>query len=185
MVDLTEDGRDLVAAILAAPIAWQSPAELAGATGLGPEETTDLLAVLDDGGWLSAWERPDGVVVTLSVAAASRLEVRLVESGPEETPRWAWRAEPEPPAPRAQGVFRGERGATLELVVDPRPGPEQAAERAEEAAIRSVGPGRPAQADPRPRCSPGRRSWSGPGCPPGPGRATAGRRRARPAGRDG
>jgi hypothetical protein len=170
MVDLTENGRYLVAAILAAPIAWQSPAELAGATGFGQEETTDLLAVLDDEGWLSAWERPEGVVVTLSVAAASRLEVRLVETGPEQTPRWAWRAEPEPPEPRAQGVFRGGRVAMLELVVDSRPRPDQLADRAEEAAARasaSTDPRVPIRAEilPRPTIlvGTGLSPWPGPG----------------------
>ena len=106
------------------------------------EETTDLLAALDADGWLSAWERPSRVVVTLSVGAASRLGVRLVESGRDEVPRWARPGEPEPPSPRASGVFRDERAARLELVVDPSPRPEEAAERAEEATAgrRSRGP---------------------------------------------
>jgi hypothetical protein len=170
MVELTEDGRLLIAAILAAPIAWQSPAELAGATGLGREETTDLLAVLDAGGWLSAWDRPDGVVVTLSVAAASRLEVRLVESGPGQSPRWVGRTDPEPPEPKAQGVFRGGRVASMELVVDPRPGPEQLTEQAEAMAIRFAGPADrrgpiPAEMLPRPTIlvGTGLSPWPGPG----------------------
>jgi hypothetical protein len=170
MVDLTEDSRFLIAAILAAPIAWQSPAELAGATGFGREETTDLLAVLDAGGWLSAWDRPDGAVVTLSVAAASRLEVRLVESGPGQAPRWAWRTDPEPPEPKAQGVFRSGRVAAMELVVDPRPSPEQLTERAEEMAIRWSGstvPRGPIQAEMLPRptilVGTGLSPWPGPG----------------------
>lgn len=140
MVELTEDGRRVVEALLAAAVAWQSPAELASATGRDVGETTDVVALLDVGGWLEAWERPGDVVVTLSVAAASCLEVRIVESGPGQTPRWARRGELEPPSPRASGVFRGERAARLERVIDTRPTAEQAAERAEEALIRSAIP---------------------------------------------
>ena len=136
MLELSEDGLRIVEALVNAPIAWQSPAELASALGRCPEETTDLLASMDAGGWLSAWEREVDVVVTLSVAAASRLCLRLVEVGPDEVPRWARPGDPEPPIPRALGVFRGERAAGLELVADPSASPEEAAERAEEMLSR-------------------------------------------------
>ena len=91
---------------------------------------------MDSDGWL--WRpgsREFDVVVTLSVAAASRLGVRLVESGHDEVPRWARVGDPEPPVPRALGVFRGERAANLELVIDSSDTPEQAVERAEEASM--------------------------------------------------
>ncbi len=136
MVDLTEMCGRVVEALVAAPVAWQSAAELARATGLDVEETTDLLAALDANGWLAAWERQADVVVTLSVVAASRLGVRLVEFGPNEVPRWARPGDPEPPPPKAAGVFRGERASALGLVVDPAIAVELAAERAEEAALR-------------------------------------------------
>ena len=135
MVDftLTSSCRGVIKAILAAPIAWQSPAELIRALGIdAEEETIDTLAVLDAGGWLEVWERDDEIVVTLSVAAASKLDVRLVEVGPKEVPRWANRGEPEPKAPRAVGVFRQERASTLELVVDTTASPESQLEAAEE-----------------------------------------------------
>lgn len=140
MLELSEDGRRVVEALVEAPIAWQSPVELALVMQRGLEETTDLLASLDAEGWLSAWEREADVVVTLSVAAASVLGVRLVEVGLDELPRWARLGEPEPPSPRATGVFRSERAAKLELVVDPSATPEEAVERAEEALLRSVIP---------------------------------------------
>ncbi len=139
MLELSEDGLRIVEALVNAPIAWQSPAELASALGRCPEETTDLLATMDADGWLSAWEREFDVVVTLSVAAASLLRLRLVEVGPDEVPRWARPGDPEPPSPRAAGVFRAERAAGLELVVDPSASPEQEAERAEEMLARLAG----------------------------------------------
>lgn len=137
MVDLTENGRRVIEALLKAPLAWQSPEQLASAMGFGVEETTDVLADLDASGWLTAWERRFDVVVTLSVEAAAKLGVRLVESGRGEDPRWAALGDPEPPMPRASGVFRDERAASLERVVDPSPMPDEAVERAEEAIERS------------------------------------------------
>ena len=143
MVELTEDGVRIIEALVGGPIAWQSPDELASALDRGVEETLDLLATLDAGGWLSAWERERDLVVTLSVAGASRLGVRLVEVGQDEVPRWAKRGEPEPPRPKASGVFRGDRAARLELVVDPSSTPEEMAERAEAALARSKIPSDP------------------------------------------
>jgi hypothetical protein len=140
MLELSEEGKRVIEALIGAPLAWQSPAELASATGLDIETTTDLLASLDADGWLSPWELESDVVVTLSVGAAARLGVRLVESGRDEASRWARAGDPEPPIPRASGVFRDERAASLERVVDPLGSPEEALERAEEAGERSGAP---------------------------------------------
>ncbi len=131
MHELSEEGRRVVDALVKAPIAWQSPEELARAIDRDVEETTDLLASLDADGWLAAWVREFDVVVTLSVAGASRLGLRLVESGLDETPRWAGQGDPEPPGLRASGVFRDERAAALERVVDPSSTAEAALEQAE------------------------------------------------------
>ncbi len=131
MRELTGESRGVVEALLAAPVAWQSPIELARALGRDVEETTDLIAALDADGWLAAWDRGAELVVTLSVAAAARLGVRLVEVGADEVPRWARHGDPEPPRPRASGVFRGERAAMLDLVVDPSASVDLAFERAE------------------------------------------------------
>ncbi|WP_435010930.1 hypothetical protein P12x_002220 [Tundrisphaera lichenicola] len=164
MVDVKEDGRALLEALLAAPVAWQTPEELARATGFGLDETLDLLAALDDEGWLSAWERPEDLVVTLSLAAASRLAVRLVESGPELTPKWAGCSDPEPPAPRAVGVFRGAQQAALELVVDHRPGPDDAVEPSQGFSGRSTPSGAREPSLPRPTIllGTGLSPWPGP-----------------------
>ena len=138
MTDLIGDGLRMIEALVRAPIAWQSPAELASAMGREVDETTDLMAELDADGWLAAWERAADVVVTLSVAGAARLGVRLVEVGREEVPRWARLGEPEPRSPRASGVFRSERAAGLDRVVDPSRSAEEALESAEEALERPV-----------------------------------------------
>jgi hypothetical protein len=143
MLELSEEGRRIVEALVNGPLAWRSPAELASAVGLDVEEATDLLADLDADGWLSPWEREGHVVVTLSVGAASRLGVRLVESGRDQALRWSSLGDPDPPLPKASGVFRNERAAWLELVVDPSGSPEEAAERAEEARERSSIPSNP------------------------------------------
>jgi hypothetical protein len=137
MQDLSEEGRRVIEALVRAPLAWQSPLELARAMGRDLEETTNLLASLDADGWLAAWEREFDVVVTLSVAGASLLGLRLVEAGFDEVPRWAGRGDREPPGLRASGVFRDERAATLELVADPSCTAEDAVERAEEALLRA------------------------------------------------
>ena len=146
MLELSEAGLRIVQALVNAPVAWQSPAELAATMGLEVEETTDLLAGLDAEGWLSAWERELDVVVTLSVEAASRLGVRLVEFGRDEVPRWARRGDPEPPRSKASGVFRGGKAAGLELVVDSSMTLQESIERAEEALE-----GRAVAPDPRQR----------------------------------
>ncbi len=143
MRDLSREGRRIIEALVKAPVAWQSPEELARALGWDVEETTDLVAILDSDGWLSAWERERDVVVTLSVAGASRLGLRLVESGRGEVPRWANPSDPDPPGLRASGVFRDQRAAALELVADPSTSAEEAVERAELALIRSAIPSDP------------------------------------------
>ena len=188
MLELSESGVRMVQALVKAPVAWQSPVELAKSMGLGVEEATDLLAGLDADGWLSAWERELDVVVTLSARGASRLGVRLVESGRDEVPRWAGQGEPEPPRARASGVFRSERAAGLELVVDPSTTVEEAAERAEEALLRWAIP-----SDPRERAFveslPGPTLLLGSGLTPwpGPGRSmsascpSCGSRRLKPS----
>ena len=56
MLELSEDGLRVIDALVKAPIAWLSPAELASMMKLGLDETTDLLATLDSDGWLAAWE---------------------------------------------------------------------------------------------------------------------------------
>ena len=133
MRELSADGRRMIEALIKAPVAWQSPVELARSMERDLEETIDLLAELDADGWLSPWERESDVVVTLSVVAAWKLGVRLVESGRNESPRWANQGDPEPPGQRASGVFRDERAACLERVIDVSGSPDEIVERAEEA----------------------------------------------------
>ena len=130
---LSAVGRQLIDAVIDAPVAWRSPGELAERLGWSLDQTLDEIATLDAGGWLEAWELIDGPVVTLSVAATVDSGVRLVEVGHDETPRWARSGDPDPPHQRASGVFRSEKAAALNLVADARPGAELAAILAEEA----------------------------------------------------
>ena len=101
MRDLSAEGRRIVEALIKAPVAWQSPSELAAALGINIEDTLDILASLDVEGWLAAWERELDIVVTLSIGGASFLGLRLVEIGRDEVPRWARQGDPEPPGLRA------------------------------------------------------------------------------------
>ena len=111
---------------------WSAPADLASELGWSVDETTDRLAELDATGWVQVWERARDVVVTLSSLGAERLGVRLVEFGLNLTPRWLAINEPEPPIPRASGVFINARAMELEFVIDPAPRPDEQAESAEE-----------------------------------------------------
>ncbi|WP_435017337.1 hypothetical protein TA3x_004943 [Tundrisphaera sp. TA3] len=174
IVELPEAYQTVIQALLAAPLAWQTPAELASALDADVEETTDHLATLDAEGWLVAWEGGDGAgpAVTLSTAAAARLGARLVEHGADELPRWATRGEADPPPHRALGVFRCERAASLEMVIDPRERPDVALESAEAAAeslaapqAETLRPGSWAGRMPRPTLllGTGASPWPGPG----------------------
>jgi len=128
-VDLPECWSAALEALLTAPVAWRTPAQVAGALGRGVEEATDLLCELDLAGWVAVWESPDGPVVTLSALAAARLSARLVEVGAAATPRWARAGDPDPPPVRPRHVCKNGRAASLEFVPDPEPPPEVALAR--------------------------------------------------------
>jgi hypothetical protein len=133
MVEMPEEWEPILNALIASPDACQSPAELAEALGSSVEETTDLLSAMDVSGWISVWDCDAGPIVTLSALAAERLQVVLIEQGPDETPRWARAGDPIPSPPRAKNVCRSERYAGLAGVPDPALTPDLAAERAERA----------------------------------------------------
>lgn len=159
MNELPETWRQILRAVIAAPLAWQSPEAIAAALGWEVDATTDILADLDAAGWLSIWERDDGLTVTLSTLSAERLRVRLVEVGAALTPRWWSIGDPEPTAPKARHVCADDRAATLEFAVDPAPTPEEALAAAEVAAH-----GRGAKLPPRPTLliGQGLTPWPGP-----------------------
>ncbi|WZO97997.1 hypothetical protein EP7_005049 [Isosphaeraceae bacterium EP7] len=135
MDTLPESCAPLIDALIRSSRAWQTPREVASATGLEVEQTTDLLADLDLAGWLDVWECDprQGPVVTLTAAAAEIMGVRLVEVGFDEVPRWIRQGDPEPSPPRARGVFVSHRAAQLDQLFDQAPTPDEAAELAEEA----------------------------------------------------
>lgn len=150
-------------ALVGGPAAWQSPAELAAALGEDESRTTDLLAELDVAGWLAVWEFDDSLVVTLSALGAGRLGVRLIETAEDRAPRWARADEPEPGRPRARHVCTHQRAADLAFVVDPRPTPDQSAERAEVAARIAADPEDDRLPRPTLLLGQGLSPWPGPG----------------------
>ena len=131
MVEIREEWKSILNALIAAPVAWQSPTEIAAALGRGIEETTDVLSVMDEADWLSVWDVEPGPLITLSALAAHRLEVVLVEVGPEETPRWLAANQPTPPSPKASNVAASEHYARQDKMLDPELSPEDAAENFE------------------------------------------------------
>lgn len=139
MYELPETWLTLLRAIIAAPNAWPTPSQLAQDLGWELSATVDLLADLDVAGWVVVWDRDEGPSVTLTSLAAERLGVHLVETGPEEEPRWWPVGDPEPPAPRAKNVCAKEDSAQLDFVVDPTPGPQDLAIAAEARSVPQVG----------------------------------------------
>jgi hypothetical protein len=131
VVELPETCLAVVKALVRAPVAWQTPDDLAAALGWNAEQTTDVLALLDAAGWVEVWEREPGPVVTLSPLGAERLGVRLMERGAEETPRWIGVGEPDQSPLRAKNVCSYLRAANLDFVADPLLPPDLAVEAAE------------------------------------------------------
>jgi hypothetical protein len=129
-------------ALIDSPVAWESQCRLARACGLSRGEVLEALAGLALAGWIEPWEEAGGSIepwaadpgqnYTFTPAGASALGIRLVEEGEEEIPRWARAGEPDPPSPKARGIFR--RYESLALVPDPSPGPLQRLVEAEELA---------------------------------------------------
>jgi hypothetical protein len=135
----------IVTALIRAPVAWRTPRQLAAAVGRRVDETMDLLCEMDVAGWLDVRDGRQGVVISFSAWAVARLGLKLIEVGPSETPRWAFRdaAEPRPPAAKHVSLFA--QSAALANEGDPAPEPSRVAELAEEAARVSRARGLPAQ----------------------------------------
>ncbi|WP_145273533.1 hypothetical protein [Tautonia plasticadhaerens] len=123
----------ILQAIAGGPTAWLTPEELSFLIGLDRDETLDAVASMDLEGQLDIWERPEGIVVTLSALSAVRLGVHLVELGPKQVLRWAREGDPEPAAPRSTHVVRDPSSASFAFLVDPGPGPEALADTSHQA----------------------------------------------------
>jgi hypothetical protein len=121
MFELNDLCHRLLQAIVSAPLAWQSPPQLATRLGLDLDATTDALADLDLAGWIDPWEMGEITYVTLSPAGAERLRVRLVLIGRSDAMRWSSLDDPEPEPPRASG--RHEGMSALDFVSDPARAP--------------------------------------------------------------
>ena len=131
MNDLSDLCQRVLRALIAAPIAWQAPIQIAAKLGGDRDATLDAIADLDSAGWLAPWEMDGDLHVILTPLAAERLGVKLVPAGKSETMRWAPIDDPEP-NPRAPGRGQGDVDA-LDLIPDPSPGPEEEAEASERA----------------------------------------------------
>jgi len=135
MVEIREEWKPILNALIAAPVAWQSPTEIAAALGRGIEETTDVLSVMDEAEWVSVWDVEPGPLITLSTLAAHRLKVVLVEVGPEETPRWMHTGQKAPRPPKASNVAASEHYARQDKMFDRELSPEDAVENFESPVI--------------------------------------------------
>ena len=157
--------QQILVAVVAGPLAWRTPAEVATCAGREVEETTDVLAELDVAGWVEVWDRDEGPAVTLSPLAAARLLLRLVEGGPDQYPRWSRVGEVTPRAIRCGASHRATRGDALASALDTHPGPLLAAMHNERAASPDVPPATdPGHAPPRPTLliGHGLSPWPGP-----------------------
>jgi hypothetical protein len=125
--------RPIVDFLMKAPIAWQSPDQIATGLGWPLESTMDKLCAMDETGWISVWEDNQGVQVTLTVRSAELLQVNLIETGPEETPHWSPRGEPVPKPTEPKNVSAVEIYARQEQLIEPAPSPDLAAEGSERA----------------------------------------------------
>jgi hypothetical protein len=138
MFEILDDWKLILDILIAAPVAWQSPADIAAALGRGVDETTDVLSVMDEADWLTVWEVEPGPLITLSALAAHRLKVVLVEEGPEETPRWARANQPIAEPARASNAAVLDERAGLDRLPDSEPSAEHAAEYFERRSARFV-----------------------------------------------
>ncbi len=139
MINMAAEWEPILKALIAAPVAWQSPKDISLALGQDLDKTTDLLCVMDEGGWVSVWDVTPDPLITLSTLAAHRLEVVLVEVGPDEVPRWAPAGDPAPALPRASNVASTELHASQDKIVSPEISPDLAAERSERLEKRAAG----------------------------------------------
>ncbi len=118
---LPESWPSLVNLFAGGETVWRTPSQIAEALRAGEEETTDLLASLHVDGLLDVWERDSGPVVTLSPLGASIANLKIVEHGRLETPRWGRIGDPHPPVPRARCVAATARGGILDTLADRYP----------------------------------------------------------------
>jgi hypothetical protein len=138
MFEIPEAWHQILEALIAAPVAWQAPKEVARAVGRDVEETTDTLCEMDVAGWIAVWDIEPAPLVTLTPLAAHRYHVVLVEIGPDEIPRWSAPGEPTPNPPKAKNVSSTDYYAGQDRVCDSFLSPDLVMERAELVARRAA-----------------------------------------------
>ena len=130
---------------------WRDPKAVAQAAGLAMDQAADMLAALDMVGWIDCDDDDEiaGLKVCLSCLGSDRLGVKITEAGPGEVPIWS-RANYVPQT----RIRRQPHQIPLEEVdpypeigdddqvdlgcyepADPRPGPAELVEAAEEAEL--------------------------------------------------
>jgi hypothetical protein len=121
---LTAEAQAILAALIGAKLAWQSPRELRLAAALDEDSAEDALLDLDLAGWLATWEVDDVMELTLTPIAAVALGVHLAEFGDAELPRWIRNGTNDPLPPRKRHPLT--RYTALAILPDPvaRPEPE-------------------------------------------------------------
>jgi hypothetical protein len=127
----------IIEAIIDGALAWSTVEQLGRDLRREGDDLADELVELEVSGWVETWEEwPQGIAVTLTPLAARLLEVRIVEVGSSESPRWARSGMPEPRASKAKGwlIFP----SMIENIVDPSPGPVELAMMAEVKPVSSV-----------------------------------------------
>lgn len=120
----------VLGAIVDAPRAWSSAADLATVLGWTAGEVDDVLCELSFNGLAESWPVKGVASWTLTPFAAEGLNVWLCEQGIAGRTRWARSGSADAPA-RAPAPRR--EAADLTAVPDPGPGPVEIAEAADEA----------------------------------------------------
>lgn len=127
---ITSESLAILQAIIEAPAACVTAADLAEAAGLTQEETALQIDHLLSTGWLESWLTEDhmGAAFTLTPLAASRLGATLTGGDGTDLPHWGWASDPGPPHPprsrRSRSTFAPSQDA-LERIPDPTPDPSR------------------------------------------------------------
>jgi hypothetical protein len=143
MFEIPQNWKSILDILIGGDIAWQTPGQIAKASGRDLEPTTDLLCEMDVAGWVEVWDGDVEPLVTLTPLAAERLGVVIAEFGVRLKPRWVPAGDPPPSPPKSTDVHYTDRQAHDDAFLDPFDFPDIAAEKSERverrtAALRKV-----------------------------------------------
>jgi hypothetical protein len=138
MAQIPQTWKCILDVLIAAPIAWQTPREIAAALACEVETTSDLLCEMDLEGWIAVWDGENEPRITLTPLAAERLGVSIVEFGAQLSPRWARAGDPVPAETRPTHIHSLEQHARPDQMLDPYDSPDLAAENSERLERRAA-----------------------------------------------